>query len=117
MLTTVDAICTPDDRPPPVVLFIDEWKDSVYLRHPSANERDIWELYCTNMKEKGNEKKPFRAKLASMLLCDEKGKLLFSAHQVEKLGERSAVALHRIWEKGIEMMSISEAEVVELEKN
>lgn len=117
MLTTVESIITPDDRPPPVVLEIPEWKDSVYLRHPSANERDIWELYCTGMKEKGNERKPFRAKLASMLICDEKGKLLFSAHQVEKLGERSAVALHRIWEKGIEMMSISEQEVIELEKN
>ena len=118
MLKTAEAILGINDRPAPVVLHIPEWTDSVYLRHPTANDRDLWELYCTSMKDgAGNGKKTFRAKLAAMLLCDENGKLLFSQHQVERLGDQSAVALQRIWEKGVEMMSITPQEIIELEKN
>lgn len=118
MLKTAEAILGINDRPAPVVLHIPEWNDSVYLRHPTANDRDLWELYCTSMsKENASGKKTFRAKLAAMLLCDESGKLLFSHGQVDKLGEQSAIALQRIWEKGVEMMSITPQEIIELEKN
>jgi hypothetical protein len=52
-----------------------------------------------------------------MLLCDEKGKLLFSEAEIAKLGEKSAAALHRIWEQGLALMRITTEEIRELEKN
>ena len=99
----------------PVKLHIPEWDNDVCLRRPTANDRDHWEMYCEDHKTK--PKSIWRAKLAAMLLCDESGKLLFTPAEAEKLGEKSAAALHRIWTKALELMSISDKEVAELEKN
>ena len=114
-LTSKDAILGLKDMAEPVKFFVPEWNDEVFLRHPTANDRDAWELYCQEHTK--HPHKVWRAKLASMLLCDESGKLLFTERDVEKLGERSAAALHRIWERGLELMRITEADVEELEKN
>lgn len=114
-LTSREAILGLKDLGEPVKLHIPEWNDDVYLRRPTANDRDAWELYC---QEHGKTPhKVWRAKLASILICDEGGKLLFTEKEVHALGEKSAPALHRIWEKGLELMRISEADVAELEKN
>lgn len=87
----------------------------VYLRRPTANDRDSWELYCEM--NKGKPKVIWRARLASMLLCDDAGNLLFTTDEATKLGEKNAAAMHRIWVRGLELMSITDAEVKELEKN
>jgi hypothetical protein len=114
-LTSKDAILKLSDLGEPVSLVVPEWDDTVLLRRPTANDRDAWELYCQEHNTK--PKNVWRAKLASMLLCDEHGKLLFSQAEVQALGEKSASALHRIWEKGLELMRVTEEEVKELEKN
>lgn len=114
-LTSRDSILSIRDLGEPVRFHVPEWNDTVYLRRPSANDRDAWELYCQEHAK--NPHKIWRAKLAAMLLCDESGKLLFTDRDVEKLGERSAAALHRIWERGLELMRITEEDVEELEKN
>lgn len=110
-----DDILKIQDLGAPLKLHVPEWQDDVYLRRPSANDRDAWELYCQEHNKKPKE--IWRAKLASMLLCDEAGKRIFSDRDVEALGEKSAAALNRIWLAGIDLMKITEAEVAELEKN
>jgi hypothetical protein len=115
-LTSKDSILGLKDISAPLEFAVPEWNDTVYLRWPTANTRDEWEVYCRENATK--PKSIWRAKLASLLLCDKDGGLLFrSADEVERLGEKSAAALHRIWERGVRMLTITESEVEELEKN
>lgn len=115
-LTSRDAILGLNDIQPPLEFHVPEWNDTVFLRHPTANDRDAWEIYVRENKDKPQTL--WRAHLASVLLCDDKGERLFkTAEDVRKLGEHSAPAIHRIWEKGLDMMAISDVEVTELEKN
>lgn len=115
-LSTKDSIRTLSDIQPPIEFHVPEWGDTVYLRHPTANDRDRWELYCQN--NRGKAETIWRAQLAALLICDESGKRLFTSDEdIRQLGEHSAKALHRIWEKGLELMSFSDMEVTELEKN
>lgn len=114
-LTSKDSILSLSDLGAPIPLEVPEWNDTVLLRRPTANDRDAWELYIQEHNTK--PKSVWRAKLASMFLCDENGKLLFTQAEMHKLGEKSAAALHRIWKKGLELMNVSEQEVKELEKN
>lgn len=114
-LTSADAILSISDLGAPVELTVPEWGDTVYLRRPTANDRDEWEIYCQEHATK--PKRVWRAKLASMLICDEQNNLLFTAQQIEALGKKSAAAVNRIWEKGLEMMRITKDELYEIEKN
>jgi hypothetical protein len=122
-LTSKDAILNlPDHAGEPIPFHVPEWDNGtpeadgqVFLRRPTANDRDSWELYCEL--NKGKAKTIWRARLASMLLCNEQGQLLFTTDEATKLGEKNAAAMHRIWVRGLELMSITDAEVKELEKN
>lgn len=115
-LTSRESILGLQDIQPPLEFHVPEWSDTVFLRHPTANDRDAWEIYVRDNKDKSQA--VWRAHLASVLLCDEKGQRLFkSADDVRQLGERSAAAIHRIWERGLQLMAISDVEVTELEKN
>ena len=113
-LLTRSAILAVEDLGEPVRVHIPEWNDEVLLRRPTANDRDAWELYCTEHATK--PKSVWRAKLAAMLICDASGNLLFTPADIEKLGAKSAAAVHRIWQVGIKLMNVSEEEVRELEK-
>lgn len=111
-----DQILSANDVQPPFEFRVPEWNDTVYLRHPTANDRDGWELYC--QANKAQPKALWRAQLAALLICDETGKRLFTTDaEIRQLGEHSAAALHRIWEKGLELLTVTELEVNELEKN
>lgn len=116
MPLTKDQILSAQDVKPPFEFHVPEWSDTVFLRHPTANDRDAWELYA--QANKGQTKSLWRAQLAAMLICDEKGNRLFTTDaEIRQLGEHSAAALHRIWERGLELMNFTEMEVNELEKN
>lgn len=116
MPLTKDQILAVQDVKPPFEFHVPEWNDTVFLRHPTANDRDAWELYAQN--NKGQPKSLWRAQLAAFLICDETGRRLFNTDQeIRQLGEHSAAALHRIWERGLQLMNFSDEEVDELEKN
>ena len=91
-----------DDIRKPLRLTVRAWK------------RDEWEIFC-----QANQGKPvqWRAKLASMILCDEDGNRLFTEKDINALSKKSASALQEIWLVGVKRMSISDSEVEELEKN
>jgi len=111
------AILSLDDISKPVELEVPEWGDTVYLRWPTASERDAWEIYCQEHTSHVKRHDVWRAKLAAMLISDADGKPLFSVSDIEKLGTKSAAALQRIWNRGIKMMQITTDEIKELEKN
>lgn len=111
-----DQILAVQDVLPPLEFHVPEWNDSVLLKFPTANERDAWEVYCQSNKDK--PKAIWRAELAARLIVDKDGVRMFTTpDEIRQLGDHSAAAIHRIWEKGLELMSISEQEVDELEKN
>ena len=112
---TADEILAIDDIRPPQKLHVKAWNRDVYLLDPTADIRDEWEIYCAANQGK---RASWRAKLASLLLCDEQGTRLFTTDaDVAKLGKKNARALHEIWQAGQRLLSITDAEIEELEKN
>ena len=81
-------------------------KGSVHVREMSGKEKDIWEQSLMKQVKTGDPKNPvqyetslkdFRAKLAVVTVCDEKGTVLFKPTDVELLnGRMSASNLDRI---------------------
>lgn len=115
MSITADDILAIDDVRPPTKLFVKAWDRDVYLLDPTADIRDEWEIFCANNVGK---KASWRAKLAALLLCDADGKRLFVTDaDVAKLGRKGARALHEIWQAGQKLLTITDQEIEELEKN
>ena len=87
-------------------VYIDEWKANVYLKGLSGNARDEWEEFILKSRSGNGSMRGIRAKLASLSLCDENGNLLFKQKELEALGEKSAAALQRIFEKSQDLSRI-----------
>jgi hypothetical protein len=102
------------DLKAPTKLHVKAWGRDVFLLDPTADVRDDWEIFCS---ANANKKASWRAKLASLLLCDEAGVRLFTDADVPRLGKKSAAALHEIWKAGTKLLSITDEEVEELAKN
>lgn len=108
-----DQILGADDRGIKRIL-VPEWGGEVCYKPLSARDRDAFEAEVTNDKA---TKINFRARMASRSICDEDGKLLFSHSDVEKLGNKSASALQRIFNELIKENMFSEQDVSELAGN
>jgi hypothetical protein len=111
-LDCAKSILDLEDRKKAVPFHVKAWGQDVYLRDPSAADRDEWEVYAH---ENRGKSVPWRAKLAQVLLCDENGERLFSSADVPKLAGKNAAALHEIWERGLELMTVTEEEVEAIE--
>ena len=115
MPLTADELLALSDLRPPTPLYVKAWKQEVFLLDPTADIRDEWEIFCSTNQGK---RASWRAKMAGLLLCDAEGKRLFPAEgDVAKLGRKSAAALHEIWLAGQKLLTITDAEIDELEKN
>lgn len=113
-ITAADILAI-DDIKPPQQLHVKAWGRDVYLLDPTADVRDEWEIFCAANQGK---RASWRAKLASLLLCDESGTRLFTTDaDVAKLGKKNARALHEIWQAGQKLLMVSDEEIEELEKN
>jgi len=89
---------------------VPEWGGTVYVRTITGVERDRFE----EMLNKGREQ--FRVKFVVTACCDEAGKPLFTADQVAALGEKSGVALNRVFDAAWEVNYFSQEKVDELGK-
>lgn len=91
----------------------DAWK--LKLRGMTGRERDMFEA---SMAPRGNSRKPnmdnFRARLVVQCAVDENGDRLFNTGDVKMLGNKSAKALSRVFDKCQEMNGLSDADVEEL---
>ena len=114
-LSKLDDILALADIRPPLQVYIRAWKDHVYLADPTSDMRDEWEIFVNQHKDKPAK---WRAKLASLLLCDEQGNRIAATDDaIAKLGKKSAAAMVEIWEHGLKLFGVTDDEVEELAKN
>lgn len=95
-------------------VHVREWGGDVYVRVMSVGERDAYERMWIGKRETGVEN--FRTEYLARVLCDEKGKLLFSREQVASLADKSGAVMGRLFDEAIKHNSMSEADVEQLGK-
>ncbi len=89
----------------------------------TGSERDKFEMLIVNAEVKDGELvreskfEHYRAKLCSLCMQDEKGKLLFSQDDVEALGGKSAAAIQRVFNVASRLNRITQDDVEEVTKN
>jgi hypothetical protein len=125
-ILTAEEILQADDLPKELV-EVPEWGGEVYVRTMTGLERDSWEGSIVKMKPRRvngrNIQEPeiifanARAKLLAKVLCDENGKSLFSEHQVDVLGGKSAAALDKCFTVAQKLNHLTNEDVEELTKN
>lgn len=113
MALTAEQILAADDLGL-LEVKVKEWGDSVYIRVMSVAERDAYERKWIGKRETGVEN--FRTEYLVRVLCDEKGNLLFTKDQIEKLGQKSGAVMARLFDAAIKHNAMSEADVEELGK-
>lgn len=113
-LTSGDAILGIEDRSPPTPFFVRAWNKSILLRDPSGADRDEWDIYCAANRGKTVA---WRAKVAQLLIVNDKDERVFSEKDIPRLTQKSAAALHEIWNEGNKRLAVTDAEVEELTKN
>lgn len=124
MLLSREQILKADDLPTKDVP-VPEWapKDVenrsdyvVRLRMLTGKQRDAFE--ASTVETKGGKSKQnldnFRARLISRCIVTEDGELMFSPPDIPALGDKSSVALSRVFDACQEMNGFSESDVEEL---
>jgi hypothetical protein len=95
---------------------VPEWGGTVRLKMLTAAERDRFE--ASTVEVRGNQQKAnlynLRARLVSLCAVDEQGRRLFSKEDVTQLGEKSAAALARLFNRASEINGLSDAEIEDL---
>lgn len=95
---------------------VPEWGGSVFVKGLTGAERDRFEgsLVIERGKSRTMNMANFRAKLACLTICDEKGSKLFTEKDVAAMTEKSASALQRIFVVSQKLSRIKEEDVAEL---
>jgi hypothetical protein len=114
-ILTKDAILEAKDLEVEVV-SVPEWGGDVMVRMMTALSRDTYEMFIFKADEK-EQQVNFRARLCSLCICNEKGKLLFTEKDIVKLGEKSAEPVKRIFEVARKLNGIGDGAVEDIEKN
>ena len=109
MLTRDDLLALDANKTaPPTRLHVAAWGGDVFLLDPTAQTYDEWSMFC---EENKGQPAPWRAKVASLLLCDEAGKRLFSAADVPTLAAWRPDGLLEVWKVGIELLKVDDQEI------
>ena len=123
IVLTADQILNADDLEKEWVP-IPEWlggnEDAgVYVRTLTANERDKFEDAITKVegKETTVVMLGMRAHLASMASVNEDSEPVFTAEQMEALGQKSAIPLDRIFGVAQRLCGMTDKDVEDLAKN
>jgi hypothetical protein len=100
-------------------LAVPEWGGTVRVRGLTGAERDAFESSVITGKGKDRDVnlKNLRAKLVAKSLVDESGKSLFGEADVAALGNKSAIALNRVFELAQKLSGLTSEDVEELSKN
>lgn len=113
MTLTADQILAADDLGLKRV-DVPEWGGDVYVRVMSVRERDDYERLWLGKKETGIDN--FRSQYLARVLCNEKGELLFSRGQIDKLAEKSGAVMGRLFDVAMRHNNMTEEDVKELGK-
>lgn len=116
MLLTKDQILGAEDRSF-VEFEVAEWGGSVLLAAMSAAERDAFEAGMLDNKGKSdkNRLRNFRARFIASCIVDKDGNRLFSDADIKALGDKSAAAISRVFDKCRELNGMSEEAAAEIE--
>lgn len=118
MLLTREAILNAADLVTEDV-EVPEWGGTVRVRGLTGSERDAFEQSI--MEQRGRDValnlRNIRAKLVALSVVDEQGKRVFSDDDVKALGQKSAVALQRVFEVAQRLSGLRSEDVEELAKN
>ena len=116
MLTRDDLLALDANKPaPPTRLHVAAWGGDVYLLDPTAQTYDEWSIFCEE-----NKGKPvsWRAKAATLLICDESGKRLFTADDVPLLASWRPDGLVEVWKIAIDLLRVDDKDIeAEAEKS
>lgn len=117
-LLTRDAILQAQDLPRELVT-VPEWGGEVYVRALTGAERDAFEQSIVEQKGKSTKMnlQNMRAKLVALTVVDEEGKRVFSDADAKLLGQKSALALNRVFEVAQKLSGLTPEDVDELTKN
>ena len=117
LLTREEILQAPDI--PEEYVEVPEWGGTLKLRGMTASQRDKFD--ASLLDQKGKQITMYlvdaRAKLASLCIVDEDNKRIFSETDIKALGDKSALALDRIYSVAQKLSGISDADLEELEKN
>jgi len=102
-------------------VFVEEWDGEVILRGMTAKERDAWEADMIEFNNKGQfvrmKTENMRAKLVAKTAVNEEGKLLFTAADVEAIGELPASSLDKLYKVAEKLSALRPIAQEEKEKN
>ena len=112
--SAADILALMDGAGDAVLFHVKAWGKDVYLRNPSLADRAEWERYAI-----ANPKltDAAGAKMAQIMICNAKGERLFSEADLPKLLEKGAPGFMEIFERCIELLTISDEKVEDLEGN
>jgi hypothetical protein len=98
------------------LVHVPEWGGDVYVKGMTGAERDSFEASIVQLRGKDQiiNMKNFRAKLASLTICDEAGKRVFTDADITELSAKSALVLQRIFAVAQRLSGIGEKDVKEL---
>lgn len=92
---------------------VPEWGGTVMVRGLTGRARDALEARFTDAKGVIDRKaqSDFRAAFAAMTIVDESGDRLFSDDDIKALGEKSSVALQRVFDAAVRLSATDQASV------
>lgn len=118
MILTRDDILRADDIQAEIV-DVPEWGGQVRVKGLSGTERDRFEQDSIDQRGKANKLNlaNIRARLLVLCLVDEQGNRLFQRSDIDLLGQKSAVALNRVFEAARRLSGLNQEDVEELAEN
>ena len=96
-------------------VHVPEWGGEVLVRTMTGAERDEFEAWLAANKERGYV--GLRARIASLTVCDEDGKRLFTAADIPALEAKAAGALARIADTATRLSRLDREALEDAEKN
>lgn len=96
-------------------LSVPEWGAEIHIRTWTGAERDRMEARYTGAK--GGHPHGFKALVACLSICDEKGERVFKDSDEAELAKKSAAVLERILQASLDLNDFGEEAVEEQAKN
>jgi len=95
---------------------VPEWGGHIFVKGMSGVERDKFEAAIVEQRGKAVKVNManIRAKLAAHTICDEDGVPLFTPKDVVALGDKSALALQRVFDVAQRLSGITSDDIEEL---
>lgn len=101
------------------IVPVPEWHGSVRIRGLRGAERDEYEM--SMVQQRGKDVKVnmvnIRAGLVARVICDQNGNRLFTDADIGLLGQKSAIALERVYERAAVLSALTDESVQVLAKN